>query len=65
MEFLAVGYRGGSDGSLTNAGTWDYYWSSVAYTSNTTNAYRLYFSSSDLYVSNNLKQTGRSVRCVR
>ncbi|MDE7355852.1 MAG: hypothetical protein K2N21_03665 [Rikenellaceae bacterium] len=64
VEFPAVGYRGyDSSGTLYHAGTWGYYWSSVAYDSN--RAYYLWFHSSNLYVGNNSKQYGPSVRCVR
>ena len=64
MEFPAVGRRNNSDGSLNNAGTDGRYWSSVAYDSS--NAYNLYFNSSDLNVNNgNYKTNGLSVRCVR
>ncbi|MDE7356705.1 MAG: fibrobacter succinogenes major paralogous domain-containing protein, partial [Rikenellaceae bacterium] len=63
VEFPAVGYRNYSDGSLSSAGAYGRYWSSVAYYSN--DAYNLYFSSSNLSVSSRNKQLGRSVRCVR
>ncbi|MDE7134445.1 MAG: fibrobacter succinogenes major paralogous domain-containing protein [Rikenellaceae bacterium] len=64
MEFPAVGYRYYSDGTLTNAGAWGDYWSSVA--NGSSYAYNLYFSSSALTVGNgNLKRYGYSVRCVR
>ncbi|MDE7355296.1 MAG: fibrobacter succinogenes major paralogous domain-containing protein [Rikenellaceae bacterium] len=66
MEFPAVGWRyGDSSGTLYYAGTDDYYWSSVTSTSNSNNAYGLYFSSSNLRVSNYDKRNGFSVRCVR
>ncbi|MDE7356124.1 MAG: hypothetical protein K2N21_05075 [Rikenellaceae bacterium] len=66
VEFPAVGYRSAdSSGTLGHAGTYGYYWSSVTYTSNTINAYYLFFSSSNLYVDWYNKQPGRSVRCVR
>ncbi|MDE6182818.1 MAG: hypothetical protein K2F53_00130 [Rikenellaceae bacterium] len=65
-EFPAVGYRGNnSSGTLYRAGVYGDYWSSVTYTSNTSNAYYLYFDSSSLLVDWNSKQVGRSVRCVR
>ena len=65
LEFPAVGYRNYSDGTLHLAGQRGYYWSSVAYTSNTNGAYYMYFHSSDLLVDWYLKQDGYSVRCVR
>ncbi|MDE7134873.1 MAG: hypothetical protein K2N86_06330, partial [Rikenellaceae bacterium] len=64
LEFPAVGYRNnGSSGTLSSAGVLGYYWSSVAYGS--TNAYRLLFNSSNLYVDWYYKQSGFSVRCVK
>ncbi|MDE7134630.1 MAG: hypothetical protein K2N86_05070 [Rikenellaceae bacterium] len=65
MEFPAVGYRTtDSSGTLNYAGTYGYYWSSVASGSN--NAYYLWFNSSDLYVYYGyLMRNGFSVRCVR
>ncbi|MDE7134791.1 MAG: fibrobacter succinogenes major paralogous domain-containing protein [Rikenellaceae bacterium] len=63
MEFPAVGYRYYSSGSLSGAGTWGGYWSSVALGSSS--AYYLYFDSSGLYVDGGNRQTGFSVRCVR
>ncbi|MDE7356220.1 MAG: hypothetical protein K2N21_05580 [Rikenellaceae bacterium] len=65
LEFPAVGCRGNSDGTLYDAGATGRYWSSVTYTSNTLNAYGLYFGSNALGVNGNGKQSGRSVRCVR
>ncbi|MDE7356221.1 MAG: fibrobacter succinogenes major paralogous domain-containing protein [Rikenellaceae bacterium] len=66
MEFPAVGGRNpDSSGALYDAGTWGYYWSSVTYTSNTRNAYYLWFDSSDLNVYYDNRRYGRSVRCVR
>ncbi|MDE7356288.1 MAG: fibrobacter succinogenes major paralogous domain-containing protein, partial [Rikenellaceae bacterium] len=64
VEFPAVGYRDYSDGSLGNAGTWGYYWSSVVYSSS--RAYNLYFSSSSVDPQDGWsKRYGLSVRCVR
>ena len=65
VEFPAVGYRGSdSSGTLGNAGASGHYWSSVA--NGSSNAYYLWFDSSDLYVSSGLiKRNGFSVRCVR
>ncbi|MDE7356710.1 MAG: fibrobacter succinogenes major paralogous domain-containing protein [Rikenellaceae bacterium] len=63
MEFPAVGNRNYSSGSLNNAGTWGYYWSSVAASSSS--AYYLLFLSSDLGVGYYNRQGGFSVRCVR
>ncbi|MDE7356574.1 MAG: hypothetical protein K2N21_07420 [Rikenellaceae bacterium] len=65
LEFPAVGGRNTvSSGTLYDAGTDGYYWSSVAYGSS--NAYGLYFGSSSLGVSGgDSKRRGFSVRCVR
>ncbi|MDE7355344.1 MAG: hypothetical protein K2N21_01035 [Rikenellaceae bacterium] len=64
MEFPAVGRRrSDSSGTLSDAGTYGSYWSSV--TDGSGRAYLLYFISSDLYVNNSGKHHGRSVRCVR
>ena len=65
MEFPAVGNLN-TAGSLNNAGTNGYYWSSVQSTSNTNNAYNMNFNSSSVNPSNsNNKRNGFSVRCVR
>ncbi|MDE7356402.1 MAG: fibrobacter succinogenes major paralogous domain-containing protein, partial [Rikenellaceae bacterium] len=63
VEFPAVGARGGTSGTLTNAGTWGPYWSSVA--SSSRDAYNLGFDSGNLYVLYYDRQFGFSVRCVR
>ncbi|MDE7356729.1 MAG: fibrobacter succinogenes major paralogous domain-containing protein [Rikenellaceae bacterium] len=64
MEFPAVGYRYYSGGSLSSAGVYGHYWSSVAGSSG--GAFSLWFGSSDLGVtSGNRKRDGFSVRCVR
>ncbi|MDE7133848.1 MAG: fibrobacter succinogenes major paralogous domain-containing protein [Rikenellaceae bacterium] len=64
VEFPAVGYRNDSDGSLSGAGQYGYYWSSVAYGSY--GAYDLYFSSGSVNPQGSWgKRLGLSVRCVR
>ncbi|MDE7355432.1 MAG: fibrobacter succinogenes major paralogous domain-containing protein [Rikenellaceae bacterium] len=64
MEFPAVGGRNfDSSGTLLYAGTYGYYWSSVAYSSN--RAYELGFTDIILSVDYTNKQYGQSVRCVR
>ncbi|MDE7356509.1 MAG: hypothetical protein K2N21_07085 [Rikenellaceae bacterium] len=66
LEFPAVGGRDAdSSGTLSYAGTYGVYWSSVTYASNTNYAYSLWFGSSNLYVDWSSKQCGFSVRCVR
>ncbi|MDE7355783.1 MAG: hypothetical protein K2N21_03310 [Rikenellaceae bacterium] len=66
VEFPAVGGRyTDSSGTLTNAGTNGFYWSSVTYASSTDTAYYLWFYSSNLNVSSVNKRGGHSVRCVR
>ncbi|MDE6183768.1 MAG: fibrobacter succinogenes major paralogous domain-containing protein [Rikenellaceae bacterium] len=65
MEFPAVGYRGTSGSLISSVGAYGGYWSSVTSTSYSNFAYYLYFHSGDLYVIDNDKQTGQSVRCVR
>ena len=58
----AAGYRDDSD--LSRAGSNGYYWSSSLYTSNSSNAYSLYFSSGDVYWGSYYRYYGRSVRGV-
>ena len=63
--FNAV-YGGSSyyDGTLSNQGSYAYYWSSSYYA--TTNAYTLYFNSTNVAPSYyNLKRNGFSIRCIR
>ena len=63
MEFPAVGNLN-TAGSLNNAGTNGYYWSSAQ--SSSDNAHSMYFSSSSVGMgSGNYKRLGFSVRCVR
>ena len=62
MEFPAVGYRNNSDGTLNNPGTNGNYWASDTSGSN---AYNMYFNSSNVNTNNNNKRNGYSVRCVR
>ena len=59
----AAGYRDGS--SLRSAGSYGYYWSSAPHEGNSYNAYYLYFSSDDHYVSHYGRNYGLSVRPVR
>ena len=59
----AAGYR--YDGSLYGAGSGGYYWSSAPHEGNSYNAYYLYFSSDDHYVSHYGRNYGPSVRPVR
>ncbi len=63
LEFPAVGYRNNSSGALNNNGTNGYYWASNQ--NNASNAYIMYFNSSNVNTSNNNKANGYSVRCVR
>ncbi|MDE7356157.1 MAG: hypothetical protein K2N21_05250 [Rikenellaceae bacterium] len=66
LEFPAVGWRSyDSSGTLQRAGQYGRYWSSVTYTSTTSDAYYLWFDSSDLNVNSYNKRGGFSVRCVR
>ena len=59
----AAGYRDGS--SLRSAGSYGYYWSLAPHEGNSYNAYYLYFSSDDHYVSHYGRNYGLSVRPVR
>ena len=62
-EFPAVGNLN-TAGSLNNAGTNGYYWSSAQ--SSSDNAHNMNFNSSSVGMnSNNNKRNGFSVRCVR
>ncbi|MDE6482352.1 MAG: hypothetical protein K2L01_01100, partial [Rikenellaceae bacterium] len=65
LEFPAVGLRStDSAGTLGNAGTWGYYWSSTQYDS--TFAYFMYFNSGGVNANYDYdKPYGFSVRCVR
>ena len=58
----AAGYRNSSDGSLYDAGSYGYYWSSTQ--NNSSYAYYLDFNSSDAGRSNSYRYYGFSVRCV-
>ena len=60
----AAGYRGGSDGTLLNAGADGGYWDSVAYEFNETGAYYLDFNSDDTNVYYANRRDGQPVRCV-
>ena len=63
VTFPAAGGVNTNNGSLYNAGSYGYYWSSTA--SSSYNAYYLYFSSGNFYPANyNYKCFGTSVRCV-
>ncbi|MDE6482999.1 MAG: hypothetical protein K2L01_04490, partial [Rikenellaceae bacterium] len=64
LEFPAVGYREGasSSGTLKDKGQWGHYWTS---TMNGTDAYYLYFTSSQDGVRSGGQHYGFSVRCVR
>ncbi len=54
----------GSGSSVSNAGSWGYYWSSTY--NNTNNAYILNFSSGSVNPqNNNNKYNGQAVRCVK
>ena len=63
LEFPAVGLRSSSVGSLSNAGTGGYYWSSTQNGSDY--AYYMYFNSSSVGTSYPSRKNGLSVRCVR
>ncbi len=63
LEFPAVGYRNNSSGSLNNPGTEGDYWSSTQ--NDSSNAYNMYFNSSNVNTTNNNRRNGFSVRCVR
>ena len=63
VTFPAAGYVNSPNGSLSNAGSDGYYWSSTADSSN--NAYGLRFYSGSFYPANNYsKYHGFSVRCI-
>ena len=60
----AAGYRGASNGLLSNVGTNGFYWSST-YVSSSTFAYNLYFTSNNVDPGNsNWRGRGFSVRCI-
>lgn len=56
----AVGFCNGT--TLYDSGAYGYYWSSTYYSSS--DAYRLSFSSSNAYTSNNCRYNGMSVRPI-
>jgi len=61
--FPAAGNRNYSTGTINNAGSYGYYWSSLV--SSTTNAYGLNFNSTTVYTRySNYRSFGFSVRCV-
>jgi len=62
LKLTAGGHRGQASGSLSDVGSYGYYWSSVVSGSN---AYALYFRSSDSYVTSYRRAFGFSVRCVK
>jgi uncharacterized protein (TIGR02145 family) len=62
LFFPAAGYRDGSSSALYFAGTYGRYWSSAQYDS--TNAYNLYFGSSNAGRNYYYRADGQSVRCV-
>ena len=60
--YPAAGYRGGSDGTLDRVGSYGRYWSC---TPNGTNAYGLYFLSSNVFTASlSDRAYGLSVRCL-
>ena len=59
----AAGYRWDVD--LYVAGSRGYYWLSTLFTNNSYRAWRFYFDSDDYYVSDDIRDGGRSVRPVR
>jgi hypothetical protein len=59
----ASGYRGSSDGALSNVGYRGRYWSGSAYDGNDV-YYLLFDSNSSAGASLNFRSSGRSVRCV-
>ena len=59
----AAGYRYGS--SFGDAGSWGIYWSHTLYSSNTRNAYGVYFDSGDVDWCNESRCYGFTVRAVR
>ena len=59
----AAGYRVAT--SLSNAGSYGYYWSRTLYTSTTSDAYYLYFGSSSVHTGSSYRYGGLSVRPVR
>ncbi len=64
LEFPAVGHRNiDASGTLYNAGTNGYYWSSVQ--SSTGSAHNMDFHSGSMNMNINNKLNGFSVRCVR
>ena len=56
------GYRTNGTGAIVNAGTEVYYWSSES--SNTTQAYALGHTASNVFQASFTRSTGRLVRCV-
>jgi uncharacterized protein (TIGR02145 family) len=58
------GYAIGSSSSVINVSTLAYYWSSTVASSNTNNAYIMYYTSLNLTVDNTAKYLGFQVRCV-
>jgi hypothetical protein len=57
-----AGFRSGSNGSLSNVGTGGYYWSSTV---SSTYSPRLFFYSSNAYMSSSNRAFGGAVRCLK
>jgi hypothetical protein len=57
-----AGYRNSSNGSLNNVGSFGCYWSSTVFG---TDAYYLYFDSSNAGLYFNYRALGYSVRCLK
>ncbi|MCD4731040.1 MAG: hypothetical protein K8R74_10590, partial [Bacteroidales bacterium] len=62
LKLTVSGYRGGSSGVLNNVGIRGYYMSSTV---SGTSISRLWFGGTNSYMSNNPRNTGFSVRCIK
>jgi uncharacterized protein (TIGR02145 family) len=62
LKLVVAGYRGGSDGTITYAGSYGYYWSSTV--SGSTSRF-LVFGSDGAVMGSNYRAHGYSVRCLK
>jgi uncharacterized protein (TIGR02145 family) len=62
LKLAVAGYRYNSSGSLSNVGSYGYYWSSSVYGATAPN---MYFSSIGAYTSSYNRALGLTVRCIK
>ena len=65
LKLPITGYRSRSNGSLTNVGTYGYYWSDTVSSANTANTSNLFLGNSDAGIDSNTRARGFAVRCTK